>query len=77
MLVTGTLEDGAAYEVEITGREDRPVVGSRRVRALVEQHTGRPVLLGPVGPRRPLAAADTAAVLALLRQHTAVVEVRP
>ncbi|MER5482660.1 hypothetical protein ABT024_05500 [Streptomyces sp. NPDC002812] len=77
MIVTGTLEDGAAYEVELTGREDRPVVGSRRVRALVEQHTGLPVLLTPLGPQRTLAAADTAAVLALLRQLTAVVEVRP
>ncbi|KIF04137.1 hypothetical protein OHS33_38775 (plasmid) [Streptomyces sp. NBC_00536] len=77
MMVTGTLEDGAAYEVQITGREDRPVIGSRRVRALVEQHTGRPVLLGPLGPRRMLSASDTSAVLALLRQNTAVVEVRP
>ncbi|MFD0352892.1 hypothetical protein ACFVHW_03970 [Streptomyces sp. NPDC127110] len=77
MLVTGTLKDGAAYQVEVTGRDDRPVTGSRRIRALVEQHTGRPVLLGPLGPLRTLTPEDTTAVLALLRQHTAVVEVRP
>ncbi|MFC8537991.1 hypothetical protein ACFUJY_29325 [Streptomyces sp. NPDC057249] len=76
MRVIGTLEDGAAYSVEVTGQEDRPVTGSRRVRALVEQQIGRPVLLGPLGPRRDLAATDTAAVLALLRDRTRVVEVR-
>ncbi|MEU3499255.1 hypothetical protein ABZ726_00255 [Streptomyces hundungensis] len=76
MLVTGTLEDGAAYQVEVTGRADRPVTGSRRVRALVEQYRGQPVLLRPLGPRRPLDPADSAAVLALLRQHTRVVEAR-
>ncbi|RSS97242.1 hypothetical protein EF903_01595 [Streptomyces sp. WAC05292] len=77
MRVTGTLDDGAAYDVEVTGREDRPVTGSRRVRALVDQYSGRPVLLGPLGPRRALTGADTAAVVALLRQHTVVVDVRP
>ncbi|MFJ5143042.1 hypothetical protein [Streptomyces sp. NPDC088707] len=75
MRVMGTLEDGAAYDVEVTGLEDRPVTGSRRVRALVEQHTGRPVLLGPLGPRRTLEPTDADAVLALLRIHTRVVEV--
>ncbi|MBV1940753.1 hypothetical protein KUF83_29920 [Streptomyces sp. BV286] len=74
MRVIGTLDDGAAYDVEVSGRTDRPVTGSRRVRALVEQHTGRPVLLGPHGPQRVLEATDTAAVLALLREHTTVVE---
>ncbi|MFF0754393.1 hypothetical protein [Streptomyces sp. NPDC004267] len=77
MRVIGTLDDGAAYDVEVTGREDRPVTGSRRVRALVEQYTRQPVLLGPLGPQRRLEATDTAAVLALLREHTSVVEVRP
>ncbi|MER6230997.1 hypothetical protein ACFUC2_30550 [[Kitasatospora] papulosa] len=76
MRVIGTLEDGAAYDVEVTGREDRPVTGSRRVRALVEQCTGQPVLLGPLGPQRTLNATDTTAVLALLRDRTRVVEVR-
>lgn len=76
MRVIGTLGDGAAYDVEVTGREDRPVTGSRRVRALVEQHIGQPVLLGPLGPRQELQPTDTAAVLALLRDRTRVVEVR-
>ncbi|WP_433860161.1 hypothetical protein [Streptomyces kronopolitis] len=75
MLVTGTLDDGAGYQVEVTGREEQPIVGSRRVRALVEQCVGQPILLGPLGPQRDLEATDTAAVLALLRQHTTVVEV--
>lgn len=77
MRVIGTLEDGAAYDVKVTGREDRPVTGSRRVRTLVDQCTGQPVLLGPLGPRRTLEGTDTAAVLALLRDKTRVVEVRP
>ncbi|MFD7763575.1 hypothetical protein [Streptomyces microflavus] len=76
MLVTGTLEDGAAYQVEITERAEQPVVGSRRVRELVEQYTGRPVLLGPLGPLQDLVATEPTGVLALLRQHTTVVEVR-
>jgi hypothetical protein len=76
VLVTGTLSDGSAYQVEVTGGEGEPVTGSRRVRALVEQHTGRPVLLGSLGPLRPLDQADPEAVLALLRHHTTVVEVR-
>ncbi|MGA5411578.1 hypothetical protein ACPCSC_30525 [Streptomyces lavendulocolor] len=76
MRVIGTLDDGAAYHVEITGRGDRPVTGSRRVRALVEQCTGQPVLLGPLGPRRTLEPTDSTAVLALLRDRTTVVEVR-
>ncbi|MFB8026006.1 MULTISPECIES: hypothetical protein [unclassified Streptomyces] len=75
MRITGTLDDGAAYEVEVTGRQDRPVTGSRRVRALVDQFTGTPVLLGPLGPRRTVDPTDTAAVLALLRQQTVVVQV--
>ncbi|MET9528244.1 hypothetical protein [Streptomyces coeruleorubidus] len=75
MRVIGTLEDGAAYHVEVTGREDRPVTGSRRVRALVEQCAGQPVLLGPLGPQRTLEPTDTDAVLAVLRAHTRVVEV--
>jgi hypothetical protein len=77
MLVTGTFEDGAAYQVDVTGQAEQSIVGSRRVRALVEQYAGQPVLLGPLGPQRDLEATDTAAVLALLRQHTTVVEVRP
>ncbi|MEU5181136.1 hypothetical protein AB0G49_13900 [Streptomyces longwoodensis] len=76
MLVTGTLEDGSAYQVRIPGQGGSPVTGSRRVRALVEQYAGTPVLLDPLGPRRSLDPADTAAVLTLLRHKTQVVEVR-
>lgn len=74
MLVTGLLDDGTAYQVQIPGREGEPVAGSRRVRALVEQHTGRPVMLGRLGPLRLLDPSDPEAVLALLRRHTTVVE---
>ncbi|MBG7704933.1 hypothetical protein HCJ76_44430 [Streptomyces sp. MC1] len=76
MMVTGTLDDGSAYQVQIPGQGGSPVTGSRRVRTLVEQYTGTPVLLDPLGPRRNLDPADTAAVLALLQQHTQVAEVR-
>jgi hypothetical protein len=75
MLVTGTMEDGSAYQVQIPG--GGPVTGSRRVRAMVEQYASTPVLLGPLGPWRDLDAGDADAVLALLRQKTSVVEVRP
>lgn len=77
MLATGVLEDGCPYDVEITGRPDRPVIGSARIRALVEQHTGKPVLLGPLGPRRNLDPGDPQTVLALLRQRTRLIDQRP
>ncbi|MFJ8301377.1 hypothetical protein ACIQ9R_36500 [Streptomyces sp. NPDC094447] len=77
MRVTGTFEDGAAYEVEITGRSDRPVIGSRRIAALVEQRTGTPMVMAMLGPIRGLDPADEEAVLALLRQETYVVEAEP
>lgn len=38
-------------------------------------NAGQPDLLGPLGPRRVLDPTDTAVLLALLRQHTTVVEV--
>ncbi|MER7759453.1 hypothetical protein [Streptomyces sp. NPDC097619] len=74
MRVTGTWDDGTAYDVQIT---DGAVTGSRRIRALVGQFTGKPVLLGPLGPQRPVSVTDGATVLGLLRRHTTVVEVRP
>ncbi|MEW1657825.1 hypothetical protein [Streptomyces sp. NPDC093707] len=74
--MTGIMDDGCPYQVQVTGRADRPVVGSARVRALVEQYVGTPVLLGPLGPRRDLDPGDTLAVLALLRRHSRVVEQR-
>ncbi|MFC5201137.1 hypothetical protein [Streptomyces kaempferi] len=54
MLVTGTLEDSSVYQVQVPGAGGSPVTGSRRVRAMVEQSAGPPVLLGPLGPRRDL-----------------------
>ena len=75
--VTGALDDGAAYQVQVTGRAEQPVIGSRRVRALVQMHEGRPVLLSPTGPRRELDLSDEEAVLALLRQQTRVQETGP
>ncbi|WP_167162969.1 hypothetical protein [Streptomyces sp. MBT27] len=74
MMVTGFLEDGSPYQVQITGQADRPVIGSARIRALVEQYKGTPVLLGRLGPRRDLDPADSQAVLALLRQRTRLIE---
>lgn len=75
MLVTGTLEDGSAYQVSIPA-DGSPVTGSRRVREMLEQFAGTPVLLGPLGPKRVLDPADADAVLALLRQKTQVADVR-
>ncbi|MEU9925142.1 hypothetical protein AB0H51_28305 [Streptomyces griseoluteus] len=76
MMVTGTLDDGSAYQVQIPGQGGSPVTGSRRVRVMVEQYAGTPVLLGPLGPRRNLDPADADAVLALLHEHTQVAEIR-
>ncbi|MFI6142454.1 hypothetical protein ACIBCC_30210 [Streptomyces griseus] len=72
--VTGRFHDGAAYTVLVTGRKDRPVAGSRRAAALVELHQGEPVSLTPTGPVRAVDGGDEAAVRALLRLHTEVVE---
>ena len=74
MMVTGVLEDGSPYQVQITGQAERPVIGSARIRALVEQYKGTPVLLGRLGPLRDLDPADSQAVLALLRQRTRLIE---
>ncbi|NEA53579.1 hypothetical protein G3I60_05260 [Streptomyces sp. SID13666] len=72
--VTGALDDGAAYRVQVTGQQERPVTGSRRIRALVQLFEGRSVMLTPTGPRRALDPTDEATVLAFLRQHTRVQE---
>jgi hypothetical protein len=69
--VAGTLDD-ALYEVEVTGRKSRPVVGSKRVAGLVRQHEGDTVLVTPVGPAYVVDGADPASVLALLSSHTQV-----
>ncbi|MFD3514899.1 hypothetical protein [Streptomyces sp. NPDC058657] len=76
LTVTGTFDDGSAYQVVLTGDTDRPVVGSRRAAALVELHTGSAVLLTPTGPQRTVAGDDEEAVLAALRRYSNVLESR-
>ncbi|MFC9280975.1 hypothetical protein [Streptomyces collinus] len=71
--VTGAFDDGATYSVQITGRADRPVIGSHRAAALMELHQGRLISLSPTGPVRPVTGADEATVLAVLREYTNVV----
>ncbi|MFG2986244.1 hypothetical protein ACGFYQ_34170 [Streptomyces sp. NPDC048258] len=72
--VTGTFDDGAAYAVQITGRAVRPVIGSRRIAALVELHQGRRMPLSATGPLRMVDPEDEASVLAVLREFTSVVD---
>ncbi len=75
--VTGAFDDAATYSVQVTGRADRPVIGSHRAAALVELHQGNPVPLSPTGPVRTVAGGDEATVLAVLREYTHVVEEGP
>lgn len=72
--VTGRFNDGSAYQVQITGDADRPVVGSARAAALVELHAGRSIPLTPTGPLRTVAGDDVDAILAVLRRYTNVLE---
>ncbi|MFM9629848.1 MULTISPECIES: hypothetical protein [Streptomyces] len=72
--VTGAFADGATYTVQITGRADRPVIGSYRAVALVELHQGETIALSPTGPMKAVAGDDDASVLAVLRAYTNVVE---
>ena len=74
--VTGAFDDGATYSVQVTGRADRPVIGSHRAAALVELHQGEPISLSPTGPVRTVTGDDTASVLAALREFTNVIEER-
>ncbi|MCG8971758.1 hypothetical protein [Streptomyces sp. CL12-4] len=74
LTVTGSFDDGATYTVQITGRADRPVIGSHRVAALVELHQGETVALSPTGPVKAVAGDDEASVLAVLREYTHVLE---
>ncbi|MFP3991008.1 hypothetical protein U9R90_26780 [Streptomyces sp. E11-3] len=76
LTVTGTFDDGSAYQVQITGDPDRPVIGSTRAAALVELHAGESIPLTPTGPLRTLAGGDEDAVLAALRQYSNVIENR-
>lgn len=75
--VTGAFDDGATYSVQITGRADRPVIGSHRATALVELHQGSPISLSPTGPVRTVTGEHEATVLAVLREYTTVVEEGP
>ncbi|MFE4581013.1 hypothetical protein [Streptomyces chartreusis] len=74
LTVTGSFDDGATYTVQITGRADRPVIGSYRAAALVELHQGESIALSPTGPLVAVAGDDDASVLAVLREYTDVVE---
>ncbi|MGW4086960.1 hypothetical protein ACWEGS_28410 [Streptomyces sp. NPDC004822] len=74
LTVTGSFDDGATYTVQITGRVDRPVIGSYRAAALVELHQGEIITLSPTGPLASVAGDDDASVLAVLREYTNVVE---
>ncbi|MEU9355007.1 hypothetical protein AB0D65_29430 [Streptomyces griseoloalbus] len=74
LTVTGAFDDGATYTVQITGRADRPVIGSHRAAALVELHQGETIALSPTGPMSAVAGNDEASVLAVLREYTNVLE---
>ncbi|MFG3323351.1 hypothetical protein ACGF3J_35360 [Streptomyces sp. NPDC048171] len=39
--VTGAFDDGATYSVQVTGRADRPAIGSHRATATAERWDGR------------------------------------
>lgn len=72
--VSGRFDDGSAYQVQMTGDADRPVVGSTRAAALVELHTGESIPLTPTGPLRSIVGNDTDAVLAVLVRYSQVLE---
>ncbi|MFJ3793449.1 hypothetical protein [Kitasatospora sp. NPDC090091] len=70
--VTGVLPGGQLYEVEVTGRGDRPVVGSRLVAAMVEAAQRDGVLVRAAPTEEPVAVdgADARSVLALLEERS-------
>ena len=69
--VVGVL-DNAIYEVVVTGRKAKPVVGSKQVAALVEQNIGRTILATPAGPAHVVDPANIASIVALLSTATQV-----
>ncbi|OEJ21100.1 hypothetical protein [Streptomyces subrutilus] len=75
--VTGTFDDGAAYQVRVTGQADRPVIGSSRAAALFGLTRGRPIPLSPTGPVREVSPTDEETVLAVLQAYTRVLETGP
>lgn len=72
--VSGNLDD-TLYEVAVTGDTDRPVVGSKRVAALVDQNIGETVLATPNGPAYTVSGSDQRSILALLSSKTKVTSV--
>ncbi|MFG2141845.1 hypothetical protein [Streptomyces sp. NPDC048650] len=76
LTVTGTFDDGSAYQVQVTGDADRPVVGSTRAAALVQLHLGESIPLTPTGPLLTAAGDDQHAVLAVLRRYSRVLGTR-
>ncbi|MFE2723913.1 hypothetical protein [Kitasatospora sp. NPDC059327] len=70
--VTGTLPDGQLYEVEVTGRADRPVTGSRLVATMVEAAQQDEVLVRPSPTEAPVVVdgGDARSVLALLVERS-------
>lgn len=72
--VAGVL-DNTLYEVEVTGRADDPVVGSKRVRGLLRQFEGEDVAVTPQGPTYTVDPRSPASILALLSVHTKVTRV--
>ncbi|WP_030777620.1 hypothetical protein [Streptomyces sp. NRRL S-920] len=71
--VTGRFDDGSAYQVQVTGDTDRPVIGSARAAALVELHVDESILLTPTGPLRVVAGDAEETVLAVLSRYTNVI----
>ncbi|WP_406110397.1 hypothetical protein OG698_46425 [Streptomyces sp. NBC_01003] len=72
--VTGAFDDGATYAVPITGRTDRPAIGSYRAATLVELHQGEGISLSPTSPVHKVAGDDEVSVLAVLHEYTDVLE---
>lgn len=66
--------DNAGFDVVLTGRADKPVLGSARVRVLIESAVtdGRKVLAGPTGPVVSVKGTDPGSVLAFLSKHADV-----
>ncbi|WP_435059852.1 hypothetical protein [Streptomyces sp. bgisy060] len=72
MMITGRFEDGSVYQVQVTGDETRPVIGSARAAALVQLHLGESIPLSPTGPLRTVSGRDIQAVRAVLDRYTRV-----
>lgn len=69
--VVGKL-DGSLYEVEVTGKASRPVVGSKKIANLVKLFEGETVKATPVGPYYKVDPGDPESILALLSEQTTI-----